>query len=367
MKYYIISGEASGDLHASNLAKHLFSNDPQTQIRAWGGDLLRQQGAEVVKDYKDLAFMGFVEVALNLRTIFKNLDFCKKDILSYQPDVVILVDYPGFNLRMAKFLHKNGFKVFYYISPQVWAWHKSRVKSIKKYIDEMFVILPFEKDFYAKHQMNVHYLGHPLLDVVKNADIDPNFRKENSLYENKGHIIAILPGSRKQEIKRMLPIMLKVSRMIEGNQFVIAGVEHHRNLYQSLCQRYDVKVVYNQTYSLLANSYAAMVTSGTATLETALFNVPQVVCYKGNFFSYLIAKHLIKGINYISLVNLIAGKEVVKELIQHEMNRQTLLDELLTLFGPHRKQILEDYQTIRQILGGGNASQLIAEQIRNAS
>jgi len=363
MKYYIISGEASGDLHASNLAKYLFLVDKQAQIRAWGGDLLRRQGAEVVKDYKDLAFMGFVEVAMNLRTILNNLEFCKKDILSYNPDVVILVDYPGFNLRIAKFLHKQKIKTFYYISPQVWAWHKSRVKDIKKYVDEMFVILPFEKEFYAKYQMNVHYLGHPLLDAIKNTDIKPNFRADNNL--NTNPIIAILPGSRKQEIQRMLPVMLEVSSKIKDYQFVIAGVEHHRDLYASLTRGFEVKIVYNQTYDLLANAYAAMVTSGTATLETSLFNVPQVVCYKGNYVSYLIAKNLIKDINYISLVNLIADKEVVKELIQQEMNAKTLLHELQLLLGdtPRRNEMLENYKTIHQKLGDGNASKQIAEKM----
>jgi lipid-A-disaccharide synthase len=361
MKYYIISGEASGDLHASNLAKHLILVDNQVEIRAWGGDLLRSQGAEVVKDYKDLAFMGFVEVAMNLRTILNNLAFCKKDILAYNPDVVILVDYPGFNLRLAKFLHKQKIKTFYYISPQVWAWHRSRVKSIKKYIDEMFVILPFEKEFYAKYQMNVHYQGHPLLDAVKNASINPNFRTKNGLNDNS--VIAILPGSRKQEILRMLPVMLEVSSKIAEYQFVIAGVEHHRDLYISLTKGFDMKIVYNQTYDLLSNAYAAMVTSGTATLETSLFNVPQVVCYKGNYISYLIAKNLIKGINYISLVNLIADKEVSKELIQNEMNADILLSELQALLGdtPRRKEMLEDYKTIHQKLGDGNASKYIAE------
>ena len=362
MKYYIICGEASGDLHASNLAKHLFKNDAQAQIRAWGGDLLRRQGAEVVKDYKDLAFMGFVEVALNLKTILNNLRFCKKDILNFQPDVVILVDYPGFNLRIAEFLHKNGIKTFYYISPQVWAWHKSRVNSIKKYVSEMFVILPFEKDFYAKHNFSVHYFGHPLWDVIlenKRNNIDYQLHKE---LQTQKPIIALLPGSRKQEILRMLPTMLAVSKRLTDYDFVIAGVENHRNLYQSLCKGYDVKLIYNRTYSLLSNSYAAMVTSGTATLETALFNVPQVVCYKGNFVSYLIAKHLIKGINYISLVNLIADKGVVTELIQNEMNPNRLLQEMQLILddSKNRPQILSDYAKLHQNLGNGTASEQIA-------
>jgi lipid-A-disaccharide synthase len=366
MKYYIISGEASGDLHASNLAKYLFENDSQAKIRAWGGDLLRKQGAEVVKDYKDLAFMGFVEVALNLKTILGNLRFCKKDILNYQPDVVILVDYPGFNLRMAKFLHENGIKVFYYISPQVWAWHKSRVKIIKKYVNELFVILPFEKDFYAKHDFSVHYLGHPLLDVVEESKKN---RSTSSIADDLGlqkPIIAILPGSRKQEILRMLPTMLQTSKQLTNYDFVIAGVENHRNLYASLCKDYDVQLIYNQTYSLLSSSYAAMVTSGTATLETALFNVPQVVCYKGNFVSYLIAKHLIKDIQYISLVNLIADKKVVTELIQREMNTDRLFQEMQLILGEtkNRQQLLADYALIHQNLGNGNASQQIAEKMR---
>jgi lipid-A-disaccharide synthase len=366
MKYYIISGEASGDLHASNLAKQLFIVDKEAEIRAWGGDLLRNQGANVVKDYKDLAFMGFVEVAMNLRTIFNNLDFCKQDITDYQPDVVVLVDYPGFNLRMAKFLNKQKIRTFYYISPQVWAWHRSRVKSIKKYVDEMFVILPFEKDFYAKYQMKVHYLGHPLLDAVKTTTISLDFRQKHNLDDKP--IIAILPGSRRQEILRMLPVMQEVSSKIDGYQFVIAGVEHHRDLYTSLLRNFDlknsdIKIVFEQTYNLLENAHAAMVTSGTATLETALFNVPQVVCYKGNYLSYLIAKNLIKGINYISLVNLIADKEVAKELIQNEMNANKLLHELQLLLGdtPRRTNMLEDYKLIQQKLGDGNASKRIAE------
>jgi lipid-A-disaccharide synthase len=363
MKYYIISGEASGDLHASNLVKHLFTIDKQAHVRAWGGNLLRAQGAEVVKDYKDLAFMGFVEVAMNIRTVLNNLSFCRKDIVSYHPDVVILVDYPGFNLRIAKFLYRQKIKTFYYISPQVWAWHKSRIKSIKKYVNEMFVILPFEKEFYAKHQMDVHYLGHPLWDEIKNKAPVNDFRTKNSLDDSM--IIAILPGSRKQEILRMLPTMLEVSDKIKGYQFVIAGVEHHRDLYASLTENCNAKVVFHQTYDLLANSYAAIVTSGTATLETALFNVPQVVCYKANYISYLIAKNLIKGINFISLVNLIVNKEVVKELIQQEMNPNTLLHELQHILGdtPHRQQMLENYQSLQQMLGNGNTSKQIAEQM----
>lgn len=363
MKYYLIAGEASGDLHASNLVKHIIKIDNQVQIRAWGGELLQKQGAAIVKNYKDLAFMGFVEVALHLKTILSNIRFCKKDILSYKPDVVILVDYPGFNLRIAKFLHNKNIRVFYYISPQVWAWHTSRVKQIKKYIDEVFVILPFEQAFYAKYAINAHYLGHPLLDVVKQAEIDVDFRKKNGFGEEP--IIALLPGSRKQEIENMLPVMLEACKHIEGYRFVIAGVENHTSLYKKLCKNISIEVIYNQTYSLLAHSFAAVVTSGTATLETALFNIPQVVCYKGNYFSYLIAKHLIKNIKYISLVNLIADQEVVVELIQEEMNEQQLNKHLHLLIedNAYRQSMLNKYKELHHKLGEGNASELIAEKM----
>ena len=363
MKYYIITGEASGDLHASNLARYLQKYDSEARIRAWGGELLEKQGAEVIKNYKDLAFMGFVEVALNLKTIMANIRFCKQDILLYQPDIVILVDYPGFNLRIAKFLSEHKFRVFYYISPQVWAWHSSRVKQIKDYVNEMFVILPFEKDFYAKHEMNVHYYGHPLLDAIQNQKIDNNFLALNKL--SSLPLIAILPGSRTQEIKNMLPIMLQAASTILEYQFVIAGIENHKHLYQDICKDNKIHIVYNQTYSLLANSYAAMVSSGTATLETALFNVPQVVCYKGNYISYLMAKKLIKNIKYISLVNLIANKKVVTELIQNEMNKYMLTRELhrIVYDNDSRKTMLNEYLLLQKKLGNGDASDRIAQKI----
>ncbi|MDD3280169.1 MAG: lipid-A-disaccharide synthase [Bacteroidales bacterium] len=363
MKYYIITGEASGDLHASNLVSRLQLYDFEACIRAWGGELLEKKGAEVVKNYKDLAFMGFVEVARNLKTILANIRFCKQDILSYQPDIVILVDYPGFNLRIAKFLSKHNIRVFYYISPQVWAWHSSRIKQIKAYVNEMFVILPFEKEFYAKHEINVHYFGHPLLDAIQHQKIDVNFLSLHTL--SSLPIIAILPGSRTQEIKNMLPVMLKAASTISEYQFVIAGLENHKQLYQDICKDNKMPIVYNQTYSLLANSYAAMVSSGTATLETALFNVPQVVCYKGNYLSYLIAKKLIKNIKYISLVNLIADKEVVKELIQNDMNEYQLTRELhqIVFDNECRKIMLTDYSLLQEKLGNGNASDKIARKM----
>lgn len=362
MKYYIISGEASGDLHAANLAQHIMQCDEQAQVRAWGGPLLRKAGACVVKDYSETAYMGFVEVLTHLNKIMSNFSFCKKDILSYAPDVVILVDYPGFNLRIAQFLHKHHIRVYYYISPQVWAWKKNRVRTIRKCVDEMFVILPFEQQFYARHHMKVYYFGHPLLDVVKNAPADAHFAETHGL--NTKPVIAVLPGSRKQEILRMLPVMLKVATQYATCQIVIAGVEQHKDLYGPYEKAYNIKVVYNSTYALLQCAHVALVTSGTATLETALFNVPQVVCYKANYISYVIAKHLIKGISYISLVNLIADAPVVTELIQQDMNPMRLKEETDSIMsGPDREGMLQQYTQLHSRMGNGSASLRIAEQM----
>lgn len=358
MKYYILSGEASGDLHASNLAKALFLQDAQAEIRAWGGERLEEAGATVVKNYKDLAFMGFVEVVTHLGTIFSNLDFCLKDIRSFQPDVVILVDYPGFNLRVAKRLYHSGIPVCYYISPQVWAWHKSRIRQIRKYVAEMYVILPFEEDFYARHGMKVHYLGHPLLDEVVKAE-----HPEHAVSRNP-RLIALLPGSRTQEIRRMLPVMAEMARCFPDYEFVIAGVRHHEKKYAPyLSER--IKVVYNQTYALLQQSEAALVTSGTATLETALLGTPQVVCYKSSPVSYVIARLLVRGIRFISLVNLIADKEVVAELIQGRMNVKQLSCELSKILegGAAKKKMEEDYRLLRTKLGDGHASERVAESL----
>ncbi len=359
MKYYIISGEASGDLHASNLVKALRRQDSGACFRAWGGERLQQAGAEVVKHYKDLSFMGFVEVFTHLGVIFSHLDFCLKDITAYRPDAVILVDYPGFNMRVAKRLYCKGIPVFYYISPQVWAWKKSRLRQIRKYVDEMYVILPFEASFYAAHGMRAHYLGHPLLDELSRFSPDENFRARNA-WEGR-RIIALLPGSRTQEIRRMLPVMAEVAEKHPEALFVIAGVRHHEALYHPyLSER--VKVVYDCTYDLLAQSEAALVTSGTATLETALFGVPQVVCYRANGVSYRIARRLVKGIAYISLVNLIAGKKVVTELIQQEMNAVAVDRELQQLLteGEALSRMRADYKEVRRRLGDGKASEAIA-------
>lgn len=365
MKYYIIAGEASGDLHASNLIRELKKQDPSAQIRCWGGDLMQQQGAELVKHYKELAFMGFTEVLMNLRTILKNLDFCKRDILQFDPDVVILVDYPGFNLRIADFAKSKGLKIFYYISPQVWAWNVSRVKKIKKNVDRMFVILPFEKEFFARFDYNVDFTGHPLLDALeqrtRNSVSADTFRNENGLDHRP--VVAILPGSRRQEIEKMLPLMVEVTKTFPEYQFVIAGVAMHGpSFYERLMPNTKWPVLFGKTYELLEQSYAAMVTSGTATLETALFGVPQVVCYKGGALSYRIARNLVK-VKYISLANLIMDREVVKELIQDDFNAKALSSELTRLLkdADYRNKIKKDYEELHSKLGGPGASRKAAQ------
>jgi lipid-A-disaccharide synthase len=360
MKYYIIAGEASGDLHGSNLIKELKQLDSIAAVRCWGGDKMEAEGARLVKHYRDLAFMGFVEVIKNLNTIFKNLAFCKQDILRHQPDAVILIDYPGFNLRIAKWAKKQGIKVIYYISPQVWAWKESRVKSIKQHVDKMLVILPFEKQFYSKWNYGVEYVGHPLVKVVN--DFEPG----SFLYPDK-KIIALLPGSRQQEILKKLPIMLEASKNFPAYHFVVAkapGIEE--DFYNELLAPYtNVSAVINKTYNLLSEAKAAVVTSGTATLETALFNVPEVICYKGSAVSYQIARRLIK-IKYICLVNLIMDKEVVKELIQDQMTAANITKELNELLNnpSKQKQLQEDYTTLKNLLSKeGNASANAARSI----
>lgn len=364
MKYYIIAGEASGDLHGSNLVREIRLQDGEAEIRAWGGDLMEAQGAEVVKHYRDLAFMGFVEVAVNLRTILKNFRSCEKDVLAFGPDALILIDYPGFNLRMARFAHNNGIRVFYYISPQIWAWKQSRVKQIREFVDEMFVILPFEEDFYKKFDVDVHFVGHPLIDAVdqfhRKFPSREVFLEENGLDERK--IVALLPGSRKQEIGRMLPLMLDVAAKYPEFQFVIAGAPSQTSAdYQPLVKNTDTKILFGKTYGLLSFSHAAMVTSGTATLETAIFKVPQVVCYKGGYLSYAIARSLV-NIKYISLVNLIMDREVVRELIQQSLTRKTLSAafERIAKPGEYREQMLADYVSLYQKLGGKGASEKTA-------
>jgi len=362
MKYYIIAGEASGDLHGSNLVKQLYKLDAAADIRCWGGAMMQSAGATLVKDYKHLAFMGFAEVILNLGTILKNIKFCKKDILSYKPDILVLIDYPGFNIRIAEWAKKQGIKTVYYISPQIWAWKENRVHTIKKCVDKMLVILPFEKDFYSKWNYKVEYVGHPLVEVIE------NFKAGNPKpADSNKKAIALLPGSRKQEINKKLPVMLEVSKAFPELEFVVAKAPGQEDsFYEPFLAPYkNVSALGGKTYHLLNQATAALVTSGTATLETALFDVPEVVCYKGNNISYQIAKRVIK-VKYISLVNLIMDKPVVKELIQDEMNVENCIAELKDLLeNPVRKQQLQqNYTTLKNLLSqGGNASSNAAKII----
>jgi lipid-A-disaccharide synthase len=367
MKYYIIAGEASGDLHGSNLMKALVKKDRDANIRFWGGDLMKGVGGSLVKHYKDLAFMGFFEVFMNIRTIIRNIKYCKQDILKFQPDVLILIDYPGFNLRIAEFARKNGFKVHYYISPQIWAWKENRIKKIKRDVDEMYVILPFEKEFYEeKHNFPVHFVGHPLFDALSERKLvdEQAFLKDHNLSDKP--IIALLPGSRKQEIKKMLSVMLKMVDKFPDYQFVIAGAPSQSfEFYKRFIRNKEVSFIENKTYDLLSVSYAAVVTSGTATLETSLFKIPEIVCYKTSWLSYQIGKRLV-DLQFISLVNLIMGKEVVKELVQDDFNELGLERELHKILdGYNRALLFMDYYDLERKLGGKGASQKVADLILN--
>lgn len=359
MKYYIIAGEASGDLHGSNLVNALRNIDNNADFRGWGGDLMSAKGVELVKHITELAFMGFVEVVVNIKTILSNLSLCKKDILTYNPDVVILIDYPGFNLQIAEFLHKRGIKTIYYISPQVWAWKKSRVHTIKRVVDKMLVILPFEKDFYKNYNIDAEFIGHPLLDAL------PDKSEAVVSMPNKKALVALLPGSRRQEIKKVLPVMLSVIKDFPEIEFTIAGVPSiGEKFYSRLIGSTQVRIVMNQTYNLLKQSRAALVTSGTATLEAALIGVPEVVCYKASWLSVAIARKLIK-VKYISLVNLIMDRLIVKELIQNELNQQTLRGELNNMLNnnKYRDDMLVGYEELRKVLGGKGASDRAASAI----
>jgi lipid-A-disaccharide synthase len=363
MKYYIIAGEASGDLHGSNLIKEIKTLDPTASIKAWGGDLMQQAGASLVKHYRDLAFMGFLEVIKNLPTILQNIRFCKQDIEAWQPDVLVLVDYPGFNLRIAEWAKKNGFKVIYYIAPQVWAWKENRVKKMKLCIDKMFCILPFEKDYFKnKWNWDVTYVGHPLLRVIE------SFKSTTPLVTENKKVIALLPGSRKQEIVKMLPIMLSVTPHFPAYTFMVAQAPgQDAPFYNRFLMGYaNVTLIKNSTYDLLSIADAALVTSGTATLETALFKVPEVVCYKTSKFSYQIAKWLVK-IKFISLVNLIMDKEIVQEIIQENLTEQHLTTALrnITENEANRKEVMDNYQLLHTLLaaGGGEASAKVAQEI----
>jgi len=363
MKYFVIAGEASGDLHGSNLVRQLKEKDTGAEIMAWGGDRMIQQGADVRKHIRELAFMGFVEVLMNLQTIMKNFRLCKSQVESFKPDALILIDYPGFNLRMAKWAHKNNIKVIYYISPQVWAWKKSRVKTIRRTVNEMFTILPFEKEFYSKYGMNVRYEGHPLIDAIENFK---NSENNFILKDDKKPILALLPGSRKQELKKMLPRMLEASDAFsQSHRIVMSAVSLlPKEVYDTGGR--DIEIVTDQTYTLLSKAQCAFVTSGTATLETALFRVPLVVCYKANALSYMIAKRLVgKNIQFISLVNLIAGKEVCRELIQRDLTRENMVYEMKKLIPPseERSRVLSEYDLLYAKLGGAGASARVAEGI----
>ncbi|HXJ98431.1 MAG TPA: lipid-A-disaccharide synthase [Gelidibacter sp.] len=368
MKYYIIAGEASGDLHGANLMKALQKEDVHAEFRFWGGDLMHKVAPTLVKHYRDLAFMGFLEVVMNIKTITKNLSFCKTDIETFKPDVIIFIDYPGFNLRIAKWAKAKGYKTHYYISPQIWAWKENRIHAIKRDVDKMYVILPFEKSFYEdKHQYPVEFVGHPLIDAIAKREqvYENEFRSKNGLSDKP--IIALLPGSRKQEIQKMLSVMLSIVKDFEDYQFVIAGApSQDYEFYSGFIKKENVSFVNNITYDLLSVSTAALVTSGTATLETALFKVPEVVCYKGSWVSYQIAKRII-NLKYISLVNLIMDKPVVTELIQGDFNSKRLKQELHNILQPEkRQQLFMEYFELEKILGGKGASEKTAKLIYKA-
>ena len=370
MKYYLIAGEASGDLHASNLMQAIKEQDDNAEFRFFGGDLMQQVGGTLVKHYRELAFMGFIPVLLNLRTILRNLEVCKKDILKFSPDVVILVDYPGFNLKIAKYLKLNtSIPVTYYISPKIWAWKEYRIKSFKKYVDQMLSILPFEVDFYKKHNYPVNYVGNPTVDAIVNRK-DSNQKFQEFIEKNKLEdkpIIAILAGSRKQEIEDNLPSMLKAIEMFKSHQIVIAGAPGiEESLYDEFIPQKNASLIFGQTYNILAQANAALVTSGTATLEAALLNVPQVVCYKTPVpkLSYWAFKNILHT-PYISLVNLIANKEVVKELFAKFFSVESIHDETEKLLfdSRYRQKMLDEYQLIQDILGKENASEKAAKLI----
>lgn len=358
MKFYLIAGERSGDLHGSNLIKQLKQRESNTQFRGFGGDYMREAGMQEVVHYRELAFMGFAEVVANLRTISKKIEQCKKDILQYKPDVIVLIDYAGFNMRIAKFAKKQGLKVFWYISPKVWAWNQNRALKLKANVDRMFVILPFEKDFFKKFDWNVDYVGNPVLDAIKSHRKNAEFKKEHAIDSNK-KIVALLPGSRHQELKKITPLMSGVASKLTDFQFVVAAVSNlSRDLYYDLKNLPNVSFVNDASYDLLSVADAAIVTSGTATLETALFKVPQVVVYKTSGLTYFIAKCLIK-VGFISLVNLIANKEVVKEMIQNDASVEKVsaeIDRILT-DETYRTNMLNEYGEIIRILDTGSASE----------
>lgn len=367
MKYFIIAGEQSGDLHGSNLVRELIANDPEAEITCWGGDLMEAAGARLLVHYKKTAFMGFTVILRNLRTISANLSLCRKQIAGFQPDVVILIDYPGFNLRIAEFAHNSGFKVFYYISPKFWAWNEKRVQKVKRFVDRMFIIFPFETAFYRKYDIDVEYRGNPLVDETERrmAAMPPKKELIRELSPDGKPVIALLAGSRRHEVEVMLPQMIKVMDDFPGYRFILAGVKNlPEDLYRKIIGDKPVTLVKDKTYEVLTICDAALVASGTATLETALFNAAQVVCYRGDFFSMLIGWIVIK-VKYISLVNLIMDDEVVKEILGYLVNRKNLSSELRAILpgGEKREKMLSGYKLLRQKLGPSGASARVAEEM----
>jgi len=367
MKYFIIAGEQSGDLHGSNLVKELLAADREAEIVCWGGDLMESAGAKLLMHYNKSAFMGFVIILKNLGSIAANLKLCRKQITDYRPDVIILIDYPGFNMRIAKFAKGSGFRVFYYISPKFWAWNERRVEKVKKYVDRMYIIFPFETEFFKKHGMEVEYRGNPLVDETERRVHELPGREEIRKQINTGDkpVIALLAGSRRHEVESLLPQMVRVVNDFPEYQFVLAGVKNLPDgLYEAIIVRENVILVKEKTYEILHISDAALVASGTATLEAALFNVPQVVCYKGDFFSMLVAWIVIK-VKYISLVNLILNSEAVKEVLGYSVNRKNLSAELRKILPgqPGREKMLSDYKRLKEILGPAGASARIARDM----
>lgn len=361
MRYYLIAGEASGDMHGANLIKGILDKDSEAVFQFWGGNKMENvTGLTAVKHIRDLAFMGFWEVLSHLPTILNNISRCKKDILAFNPDVVILIDYPGFNFRLFPFLKQQQFKTVYYISPQLWAWKKNRVFKMKKFVDRLYVIFPFEVDFYKSFGIEAHYFGHPLLDEIN----FPQLSQKEEL-NDATKTIALLPGSRKQEISYLLPEYIEVARKMPEHHFVVAGLSvHGTHFYSSFGQLENLEYRFDQTYTILEEADAAIVTSGTATLETALLNVPEIICYKGSTISYLIAKQLIKGVSFIGIVNLIMNREIVKEFIQQDVNEKNLLKELQRILNsPHRNTVLNDFDALRTKLGESGASLRIASDL----
>ncbi|MDX2195643.1 MAG: lipid-A-disaccharide synthase [Cytophagales bacterium] len=361
MKYYIIAGEKSGDMHGANLMVEIKNADAQSEFRYFGGDLMKAQGGDLVQHYKTMSYMGFLEVINNIDKIYQTLERCKKDIVNHRPDVLILIDYSGFNLRIAKFAKRHGIKVYYYISPKIWAWNRSRVHYIKKYVDRMFVILPFEKDFYKKYNIEVDYVGNPILDAIHKHHVNTNFRFDNQL--DMRPIIAVLPGSRPQEIEYMLHFMVSIIPAFPDFQFVVAAVNNIDKYHYEAYRRNDkVYIIYDQTYDILSQSQVAIVTSGTATLETALFNVPQVVCYNTSAITYIIGRLLIK-VKYISLVNLIADRSVVKELIQDEFSPANIILEIKKILqnSDYKNSMLKGYDEVIDKIGKIGASHTAAQ------